>query len=255
MNKIIKYVIIDILRSKIILLYTICLLIFSLSVFSIEDNIGKGILSLLNIILLIVPLICIIYPTIYVYNSKEFIELLISQPLNRKKLWLSLYSGLSGALSLSFITGIGIALIAFPVGFIGWLMLIIGVLLSFIFVAIAFLAVVNTRDKVRGIGIAIFCWLYFSILYDGLILFFLFQFSDYPLEKPMMFISLLNPIDLSRILILLHLDMSALMGYTGAIFKDYFGTNSGIIFTLIILVCWIIFPLIYSTNKFTKKDL
>ncbi len=37
-------------------------------------------------------------------------------------------------------------------------------------------------------------------------------------------LSALNPIDLSRILILLQLDVSAMMGYTGAVFKDFFGT-------------------------------
>jgi Cu-processing system permease protein len=63
-------------------------------------------------------------------------------------------------------------------------------------------------------------WFYFSLIYDGLLLFFLFQFSDYPLEKAMIVLSSLNPIDLGRILILLKLDIAALMGYTGAVFDE-----------------------------------
>ncbi len=84
------------------------------------------------------------------------------------------------------------------------------------------------RDKAKGIGVVILLWLYFSIIFDGLVLFVLFQFADYPLEKMMVGVVTLNPIDLSRILILLKMDVSALMGYTGAIFKDFFGTQ-----------CWI----------------
>ena len=65
-------------------------------------------------------------------------------------------------------------------------------------------------------------------------LFYYFSF-DYPMEKPMIGLSALNPIDLSRILILLQLDVSAMMGYTGAVFEDFFGTYPGKIFSLAII--------------------
>ena len=42
MKKIIKYVIIDILRNKIMLAYTLFLLIISMSIFNLEDNSAKG---------------------------------------------------------------------------------------------------------------------------------------------------------------------------------------------------------------------
>ncbi|MDP4213704.1 MAG: ABC transporter permease, partial [Bacteroidota bacterium] len=90
MKKIIKYVVLDILRNRIVLAYTVFLFIISLSVFNLEDNAAKGLLSLLNIILIIVPLISIIFSTIYVYNSTEFIELLVSQPVKRTGLLLSI---------------------------------------------------------------------------------------------------------------------------------------------------------------------
>lgn len=85
MNNIIKFVIIDILRNRIVLAYTLLLALLSWSVFSLEDNSTKGILTLLNLVLLYVPLVSIIFSTIYIYNSAEFIELLISQPIKRKK--------------------------------------------------------------------------------------------------------------------------------------------------------------------------
>ena len=57
------------------------LAILSWSAFSLEDNSTKGLLTLLNIILLTIPLVTILFTTIYIYNSAEFIELLLSQPI------------------------------------------------------------------------------------------------------------------------------------------------------------------------------
>jgi Cu-processing system permease protein len=255
MKKIIKYIMTDILRSRIMIIYTLVLLATSLSLFSLEDNANKGLLSLLNIVLIIVPLFSLLFSTIYIYNSAEFIELLVSQPLQRKNIWLSFSIGLALSLSLAFIIGIGMPVLIFQFNAIGFLLLLVGILLSIIFVAIALWAAVQIRDKAKGIGMAILLWIYFSLLFDGFVLFLLFQFSDYPLEKPMILVSALNPIDLGRILILLKLDISAMMGYTGAIFKDFFGTIAGVAIAFMTLALWIAIPLYYSTRKFNRKDL
>jgi Cu-processing system permease protein len=255
MTRIIKYVFTDILRNKIVLGYTVFLLLISLSVFTLEDNTSKGILSLLNIILIIVPLVSIIFSTTYIYNSAEFIELLVSQPLKRKHIWSSLFTGLAGSLSCSFFVGAGLPILFFAPAAIGLIMTAMGLLLSIIFVAIAMLAAVMTRDKAKGIGISIFLWLYFSLLFDGIILFILFQFQDYPLEKFMIIASACNPIDLSRILILLKMDISALMGFTGAVFRDFFGTQPGLAIAFLVLGLWVMVTFWLSLRKFNRKDL
>ncbi len=255
MKKIVKYVITDILRNRVMLAYTACLLVLSLSVFGLEDNTSKGLLSILNIILIIVPLVSIVFSTIYVYNSAEFIELLVSQPLKRKTIWLSLFTGLATSLSLAFMAGAGLVVLIYKPDITGFMIVIVGILLSVIFSAIAMLASVYTRDKAKGIGVAILLWLYFSLLFDGLVLFLLFQLEDYPIEKGMIVVSALNPIDIGRILVLLKMDVSALMGYTGAIFKDFFGTSSGMLITFSVLLIWITIPVWRSLKKFNSKDL
>jgi len=255
LRKIIKFVIIDILRNKIVIAYTLFLLATSLSVFSLEDNSSKGLLSLLNLILFIVPLVSIIFTTIYIYNSAEFVELLVSQPLRRKNIWLSLFFGLSGSMVLAFLIGSGIPILLHEASPTGFMMIGVGTIITIIFVAISFLTTVYTRDKAKGIGISILLWIYFSLLFDGIVLFLLFQFADYPIEKIMVGVSALNPIDLGRILILLRLDESALMGYTGAVFKDFFGTTIGTSIAFATLVLWIAIPVVISTRKFNRKDL
>ncbi|MEO6843923.1 MAG: ABC transporter permease subunit [Ginsengibacter sp.] len=255
MKKLLKYVIVDIVQNKIVMIYTLLLLIISLSVFNLENNAAKGLLSLLNIILIIVPLICVIFSTIYIYNSSEFIELLVSQPLKRRTIWLSLFSGLSVSLCLAFFIGAGIPILLYNADATGFMMIAMGLFLTVVFVSIAMLAAGLTRDKAKGIGLSILLWLYFSLIFDALVLFFLFQFQDYPLENIMIAFSFLNPIDLGRIQILLQMDISALMGYTGAVFREFFGNSTGIILSFLGLITWIIFPLIISLKKFKAKDL
>lgn len=255
MNRIIKFIFLDILRNKIVLLYTVLLAAFAWSAFSLEDNSAKGLLTLLNVILLTVPLVAILFSTIYIYNSAEFIELLLSQPVKRTTIWLSLFIGLSLSLMCGFLIGAGIPILIYAPSEVGFMMLATGCIISVVFVAIAFLSAILTRDKAKGIGISMMLWLYFALLFDGLVLFLTFQFSEYPIEKAMIFISALSPIDLSRILILLHLDVSAMMGYTGAVFKDVFGTILGLIISFVVLILWIVIPFLISLTKFKHKDL
>jgi Cu-processing system permease protein len=255
MNRIIKFVFLDILKNKIVLVYTLLLAAISWSVFGLEDNTAKGLLTLLNVILLTVPLVSIIFSTIYIYNSAEFVELLLSQPVRRKKIWRSLFSGLAFSLVLSFIIGCGIPTLILAPNMVGLMMLCVGCLITAVFVALAMLASIITRDKAKGIGLAIMLWLFFALLFDGLVLFILFQFADYPIEKAMVAVTALNPIDLGRILILLHLDISAMMGYTGAIFKDFFGTTAGIAAAFFILLLWVLIPYFLSLWLFKKSDL
>ncbi len=255
MKKITGFVIRDILKNKIILVYTFILAVFSWSVFSLEDNTAKGVLSLLNVILLTVPLVSIIFSNIYMYNSSEFIELLVSLPIKRKTIWSSLFTGLVIAMNMAYLLGVGIPVLIFVPDMTGLIIILTGMMISTIFISIAVLCAILTRDKARGIGFAIMIWLLLTLIYDGLVLFLMFQFSDYPIEKPMAIVSALNPIDLARIMVLLQVDVSALMGYTGAIFKQIFGTTFGLIVSFGLMMLWIIAPFLISLKKFKNKDL
>lgn len=255
MKKLIKYVIIDILRNRIVLGYTIFLLAISLSVFNLEDNASKGLLSLLNIILIVVPLLSVIFSTIYVYNSAEFIELLVSQPIKRTTLLSSIYTGLTCSLLLAVLVGIGLPVLIYDRSDVGFILVIASMLLTAVFVALAMLASVITRDKAKGIGVAILLWFYFAIIFDGLVLFILFQFSDYPLEKVSIVLTALNPIDLTRILVLLKMDISAMMGYTGAVFREFFDGVFGYVFICLVMSAWVVAPIFVAVKRFSKKDL
>lgn len=253
--KISRYVLYDILKSKVIIGYTVFLFIISMSLFRLEENQSKALLSLLNIVLIVLPLVSLVFATIHYYNSYEFIELMLSQPVGRSRVLLSEFFGVSFSLLCSFWIGIGLPVLFYSFSEVGISLLFTGSCLILVFTSLAFLSSVYSRDKARGIGSALLMWFYFSLLYDGLILLILFTFSDYPLEKITLLLSALNPIDLGRIFIMLKMDISALMGYTGALYKDFFGSVTGLLFTTTIMIIWIIVPLWLAIRKFKKKDL
>lgn len=255
MQKLSRYVLYDILRSRVVIIYTLFLMLVSFSLFQLEENDSKAIMSLLTIVLIVVPLISMIFTTIHYYNSYEFIELMLSQPLSRTRILLSEYCGVTLSLLSAFLMGVGIPVVVFAFDATGLALLLTGGALTLAFASIAFLAAVKARDKARGIGVALLLWFYFALIYDGLVLLILFTLSEYPMEKFTLLLSALNPIDLGRIFIMLKMDVSALMGYTGALYKDFFGSGTGIIFTLAIMLLWIILPLWYAVKVFRKKDM
>ncbi len=233
--------------------------LISFGLFYLGNEASKVIASLINIVLFILPLVSIVFGTMYFYNSREFMELMLAQPINRKSIFLGKFTGLTLSLSLGYVLGVGIPFVMFGMKdyseIATFLTLILsGVCLILIFVAIPFLISVIFEDKVKGLSASILIWLYLSVVYDGLILFMIVTFSDYPLEQPVIYLSALNPIDLARIMMLLKIDMSALMVYTGAIFKKFFGSSMGLGISFFSLVLWIIFPLLAGLKLFNKKD-
>lgn len=255
MKTIIKYILLDLLRNKIVIGYTLILAALAFSVLQLDGNPSKGLLSLLNLTLLFVPIITILFATIYFFNSIEFTELLLSQPIGRSDVILSQYLALALALSAAYVVGIGLPLLVLVSGTESLILVLTGVLLTLIFSSLAMLVFVSSKDKTRGIGISLITALFFTLLFDGLLIGFIYSFSDYPIDQAIIGIIAFNPVDLARVLMLLQLDVAVLMGYSGALFKKFLGSATGSIFSVACMLLWIVVPLLLSLRIFKKKDL
>jgi len=253
-NKIFKYILFDLLRNKFILIYSLILMVMSFSIIYIGHDSSKAVITILNLILFIVPLISLIFGTIHFYNSKEFIQFLLTQPVNRKNIFRAEYLALSVSLSIGFLIGVGLPVMLYGFSLSGLYLIITGISLTFIFTALAFLSSVLNKDKVKGIGLSIIIWLYLTIIFDGLVFLIIYFFNDYPIDKFIIILTSLNPIDLGRILMLLQVDVSALMGFTGATFQKFFGSFLGIAVSAMFMLLWIILPLFISMRIFKKTN-
>jgi Cu-processing system permease protein len=165
------------------------------------------------------------------------------------------YTGVASALSTAYLVGVGLPVCIFCSGMASFTLILSGLLLTLIFSALAILVFVMFKDKTKGIGAAIIAALFFTLLFDGLLLSFIYSFSEYPIDKPLIGLMSLNPIDLARILVLLQLDVAVMMGYSGALFKKFLGSATGSIYTVVCMLFWIIIPLLISVRVFKKKDL
>jgi Cu-processing system permease protein len=159
------------------------------------------------------------------------------------------------SLLIAFLIGVALPVLIYAPSSTGAYLIVIGMGLTLIFTSLAFLAAVTARDKTKGIGISLLLWFFFSVMYDGLLIGGMFLFSDYPLETPVLLITMFNPIDLARISVMLKMDISALMGYTGSVYREFFGTSLGMTITLLLMALWAAIPLIAAIHIFKKKNL
>jgi len=257
--KVFKYQLQDLMRSRWILGYTLLFLLLTGGLFRFGGDSQRVVLSLMNAILLLIPLVSLLFGTIYLYHAREFTELLLAQPVSRSALFAGLYSGLAGPLAVAFVIGVGI-----PCAIYGTadrestrpvlLLLATGVLLTLVFTAIACVVALRFEDRAKGLGVALLLWLLATVVYDGLVLLVAIGFSDYPLETPMLVLTFLNPVDLGRVLMVLQFDIAALMGYTGAVFQGFFGGARGLTLAGTALVAWTAIPLALGLWSFRRKD-
>ena len=259
MVKFIKYSFFDLVRSYWTIIYFVFFLVVTSAILYFSADLTKSVVSMMNIVIVLIPLVSIIFGTIYYYNSREFTELLLAQPVKRKSLILGQYTGLALSLSLSFLAGVSIPFLLNGImGSDHWkdflLILLAGICLSFSMSALAYATALRHENKILGFGIALFIWFFLAVIYDGLILLLLVLFKEYPTDSLAIILTLLNPIDLSRVTVMLGLDISALMGYTGAVFLKFFGTARGIPLTIFSMICWILIPAFAMIRIARKKD-
>ena len=259
MLKILKYSFFDLMRSRWSYVYFLFYLAVGFVLLFLNNDTSKAVITLMNIIVVLTPLIGTIFGVMYYYNSREFTELLLAQPLKRSTIFLGQYLGVSLSLSLSLVLGLGVPFLAYGVlqstaifDFIS--LLFVGAFLTFIFVSLAFNIALSNENKIKGFGYAILVWLFLAVIYDGIFLISLVMFQEYPLDQFSLFATVFNPIDLSRIVILLKLDISALLGYTGAVFQKFFGTNFGIVLSSSVLILWVLLPTLRIVYKSKSKD-
>jgi len=256
--KIVRYELRDVARSRSLIAYAMFFLLLTEALLRFGGG-ARAALSLMNVVLLLIPLVSIVFGTMYLYHAREFTELLLAQPVRRTQLFVGQFLGLAIPLSGAFAVGLAVPFAArfgdesAQAGTLGVIALC-GVVLTFVFTAFAAVIAARIDDRVKGIGAAIGVWLGLTVLYDGLVMIGLTVFSDYPLERPALAAMLANPIDLARLLILLRLDVSALMGYTGAVFERFFGSTGGALLASLALVLWTGVPLLLGARRFQRKD-
>lgn len=249
----------DVLRKRWVIAYAVLLIVAGDVLLRLAGNGPSALVSLLNVVLLLIPLIALILGSAALYGAREFTELLLAQPIPRRALFIGLYFGLTVPLAAA--TALGLAL---PFVFERAIdstsapmlltLIAVSVLLVAVCTAMAFLVSVRVQDRARGLGVAMLAWLGMGVLYDGVVLSIATALRDWPIERGMLAAMVLNPIDLARTILLLRLDVAALMGYTGAVFSAAFGSTAGAGLALATLALWVVVPWWLGARAFERRD-
>ena len=256
--KLVGYELRDVVRSRWILLYGLFFFAAAQTLIWFGGGTQSALIGLTHIVLLVVPLVGIVFGTMYLYSARDFIEMLLAQPVRRSQLYAGLYAGLALPLAAAFAVGIALPFllngIAADVVGAFWSILGAGMLLTLVFVGFAFPIALRHDERVRGLGVALGIWLLTCMIYDGLVLLVVTAAAAYPLEMPAIAMMLLNPVDLARTILLMQFDLAALMGYTGAVFDRFFGSALGTAVALGMLTVWAAVPFMVGMVRFRKKD-
>lgn len=258
-RKILTYELHNMVRSKWLVGIAAMLFLVAEVLFRFGGDPAKTISSLMNVVLVVIPLVSVVLGTIYFYNSREFNELLLAQPINRTSIYLGKLAGFAGALCLAYAVGIGLPFLIHSFGlreYIGKIvsLILVGCCFIVIFSSLAFYAATRFEDRIKGLGATLVVWFLLTVIWDGVILLYVHVCREYPYEPGLLGLVFLNPIDLGRIVILLQLDISALMGYTGAVFRNVFGTDHGVLLASAAMVIYAAVPAALGLRLFRAKD-
>ena len=259
MRTILVYQLRDLVRGRWMLAYGLFFLVAAELLLRYGGGDAKALLSLGSVVLFVVPLVTSVYATVYLSHSREFVELLLAQPVRRGVRYVGLYLGITVALAAGAVAGLAIPLLvhgvlANPALRGGVLTLLFAaVSLTCVFTGVAFLIATACEDRMRGLGAAVAAWLALSLVYDALVLVAVATAGNVPLERAVLGAMFLNPIDLARVLLLMQFDAAALMGYTGAVFQRFFG-GFGMFAALLAMATWIAVPALAGARAFRRKD-
>ena len=258
-RRILQYQLRDVGRSRWILAYFAFFLVCAEGLLRFTGVDSKALLGLTNIVLFIVPFVSMVFTMMYVYSSREFIEVMLAQPVKRGQIYVGVLFGMCGPLVLAVVAGIGLPLAIHATGEAGFAgraaaLVASAALLTLVTAVAAVWIAFGVADRLRGLAIGIGAWLFLSVVYDGLVLAVITGLSDYPLDRAVLALSFLNPLDLIRLLVLLQFDVAALMSYTGVLMSEFFSGAAGVVSIMAALLFWTIVPGWMGFRAFRNRD-
>lgn len=258
----------DALRNRWFLLYAVCFAALSLGLASVAlagtgrlglAGFGRTAASLVNLVLLIVPLMGLTLGAAALAGERErgTLETLLAQPVTRGEVLLGKFCGLAAALLSALAAGFGatsgilavqgaaanagqfLAIFALSV-LLGWAMLSVGLLISSI-----------ARRTTLALGCAIFVWLTFVFLGDLGLMGSALTLRLSPAE--LLAWALLNPLHVFKIFAVSGMHRSLdLLGPAGLYASQTFGSRLPVLLCGV-LAGWIILPLAMAAAAFAKR--
>jgi Cu-processing system permease protein len=222
---------------------------------------GRVTTSLFNLVVYLVPLMALILGTTEIAGRREALALVLAQPVGRLEVLLGSYLGLAVGLAAALVVGLGSAgaLILLQTSSASWgaygVLLVLSLLLLLAFLAVSFLLGVIFLDRLRSMAAAILVWFACVVGYDLALIGITSALRGLPLKSFLLPAILLNPVDMTRVLVTLAGGRGALFGPAGATLVDTFGHAGGGMLAAAALLLQVLVPLAVAARIFQTRDL
>jgi Cu-processing system permease protein len=218
--------------------------------------------SIINLSAYLIPLFALLIGVFSFISFREYLELLVTQPVTRTQILLGKYLGMFSAILVATLTGFGIPglISAIRIGAVGagryMAVVLLSILLTASFLSIAILIVILMKRRLAAVGLAIGVWFFFVMFYDLIIMAMTLFFKKSVLHYLLIFGLLGNPVDIVRVMSLLSIGGTPLFGPAGASLIKMF-ENPVILSTVFSLALglWIIVPFILALIIFKRQSL
>jgi Cu-processing system permease protein len=256
------------LRNRWFVLYTVSFCVLAVLILSIapgrsgisgDSSYGRTAASLINLVLLFVPLIALITGAISISGEREngTLQYLLSHPVTKSEVFVGKFFGILVPILFSISLGFGSAGLGVALGGGSGdaAELVLAALLSGLLAAsllsVGLVVSVFSKRAPKAIGVAVFLWLVFIILGD---LGIMGTAAAMDLGIRQVFVlALLNPAEVFKIASVLVLSPRfEILGPVGVYAVRTFGREGVICLLLSVLALWTIAPFVYAFTTFTK---
>lgn len=227
------------------------------------QDFARTAVSLVQLVLLLVPLVALLTAVLALTPDRGAAELLYSQPVARHQILAGTLLGLFEALAAAQMIGFGAAGAAIfsqagSDGIVGFLVLVLGSLaLTAVFLGLgALVACTNLGRRSRALSLALVVWFLAVVLFDVAALGLASMLRSGTASRVLIAAVVINPVDAVRTGTLLAIEGDAAFGAASLAFFRVLGGSTAAALTLGVSVAtWIVAPVVLAGRALHRADL
>ncbi len=227
------------------------------------QDFARTAVSLVQIVLLLVPLSALVFGSLALTSDQGAAELLYSQPVSRGALLAGRVLGVWLALAAAELLGFGAAglVVQSQAGLEGLgryaALVAMALALTAVFLSVAaLLASANTGRRTRVLASALVVWFVAVVLFDVALLGAASFLRSGSASRLLIWATLINPVDAARTAALLAIEGTAAFGAASLALLRFTGGMSLAAAYLVASLCaWMVLPLLLAMRRVTRADL
>lgn len=227
------------------------------------QDFSRTAVSLVQLVLLLVPLSALVFGGLALTSERGAAELLYSQPVSRGRLLLGRVVGVWAALAAAELVGFGLAglVLQWQAGIEGVgqyaALALTAVALTGIFLSIAaLLASLNTGRRTRVLAMALVVWFVAVVLFDVVALGAASLLRSGSASRLLIWSTLINPVDAARTGALLAIEGTSAFGAASLALLRFTGGMAAAGWAVAAsLVLWLVVPFAFAVRALSRADI